>query len=229
MAGLRLKAIFFDQDGLLFDTEKIYLEYWKKAAKECGCEIPDELALELRSCDASVGRKIVGKALGAEEAYDAFRAKRKELMTGYFDSHKPDVKPGVRELLEQIETLPDIRKVIVTQSTREKKTQLLENTGLIRYFDDFVAATSLKRGKPYADPYTFACQKLKVDPGECLAYEDSPNGIRSAAAAGVPVIMIPDLTEPDEEMRRLSTKIFRRIDESWQYVEKLAAGNSLLP
>jgi len=222
VAGLRLKAIFFDHDGLLFDTEKIYLEYWKKAAKECGWEMSDELALKLRSCDASVGRKIVGGAFGSEEAYDAFRAKRKELMAGYFDLHTPDVKPGVRELLEHLEMFPGLRKVIVTQSAKEKKTQLLEKTGLLPYFDDFVAATSLKRGKPYPDPYSFACRKLHVMPDECLAYEDSPNGVRSAAAAGVPVIMVPDLTEPDEEMKRLSTKIFRRIDESIPYVSLLA-------
>jgi beta-phosphoglucomutase-like phosphatase (HAD superfamily) len=76
---------------------------------------------------------------------------------------------------------------------------------------------TLKRGKPFPDVYLFACRKLGLDPGECLAIEDSPNGVRSAYSAGVKVVMVPDLTGPTDELRRMC-RVADRIERVMEYI-----------
>lgn len=213
-----LKAIFFDMDGLLFDSERVYCSFWKKSAEDCGYRLPDQIVLQLRSCMPSLGREIVDSYLHADGAYDAIRAKRKAMTKDYFSRQIPPVKKGVPEFLQKLEGIPQVRKLIVTQSDRNEKMHLLEGSGLLPYFDDIVSGVDVKRGKPYPDIYLYACEKTGQKPEDCLAYEDSPNGIRSAHSAGVKVIMIPDLSLPDQECRNLCEGVYDRIDQSYGYV-----------
>lgn len=221
---MRLKAVLFDMDGLIFDTEKIYFRYWKQAARECGYDLSDDLALQMRSCDKTIGRKILAEAFGASDGggahdvYDRIKKHRKEQMKDYLQNAEPEVKPGVRDFLAGLHGISSLRKAIVTQSSLDEKRELLRKSGLLPYFDDIISGTDVKLGKPFPDIYLYACKKLGLAPQECLAYEDSPNGIRSAHAAGVRVIMIPDLTPADEEMRSLCEAVFPRIDQSLEYI-----------
>ncbi len=158
---MRTKAILFDLDGVILDSEKVYRQFWLQAAEELGLPLKEEVVLRLRSCDAS-----------------------KEFLS----EHTFELKPGVQSFLEKCRDLP-VRKVIVTSSTPEEKMPALERLGIGQYFDGFVSVKEVKRGKPFPDVYLFACSRLGLDPGECLAIEDSPNGVRSAYDAGVKVVM----------------------------------------
>ena len=93
----------------------------------------------------------------------------------------------------------------------------LERLGIGQYFDSFVSVKEVQRGKPFPDVYLFACRKLGLEPGECLAIEDSPNGVRSAYGAGVKVVMVPDLTGPTDELRRMCL-VADRIEEIMEYL-----------
>ena len=149
-------------------------------------------------------------------AYDRIRARRKILMKEFLSEHSYDLKPGVKAFLEKIRELP-VRKVIVTSSTPEDKMPALESLGIGQCFDSFVSVKEVKRGKPFPDVYLFACRKLGLDPGECLAIEDSPNGVRSAYSAGVKVVMVPDLTGPTDELRRMC-RVADRIERVMEYI-----------
>ena len=177
---MRTKAILFDLDGVILDSEKVYRRFWLQAAEELGLPLQEETVLELRSCDASIAR------------------------------------PGVQSFLEKCRDLP-VRKVIVTSSTPEEKMPALERLGIGQYFDGFVSVKEVKRGKPFPDVYLFACSRLGLEPGECAAIEDSPNGVRSAYGAGVKVIMVPDLTGPTDELRRMC-RVADRIGEVTDYI-----------
>ena len=139
-------------------------------------------------------------------------------MKDFLSEHTYELKPGVKAFLEKCRELP-VRKVIVTSSRPEEKMPELERLGIGQYFDGFVSVEEVKRGKPFPDVYLFACSRLGLDPGECLAIEDSPNGVRSAYDAGVKVVMVPDLTGPTDELRRMC-RVADRIEEVMEYLKK---------
>ena len=208
---MQTKAILFDLDGVILDSEKVYRRFWLQAAEELGLLLKEDVVLRLRSCDASIAREIVEAATGEAGAYDRIRGRRKKLMKEFLSEHTFELKPGVKTFLAKCRDLP-VRKVIVTSSTPEEKMPALERLGIWQYFDGFVSVKEVKRGKPFPDVYLFACSRLGLDPGECLAIEDSPNGVRSAYDAGVKVIMVPDLTGPTDELRRMC-RVADRIGE----------------
>ena len=199
---MQMKAILFDLDGVILDSEKEYRRFGRQAAEELGFSLTEDVVLRLRSCDSSIARKIVDEATGENGAYDRIRARRKILMKEFLSEHMYELKPGVEAFLEKSRDIP-VRKVIVTSSTPEEKMPALERLGIGQYFDGFVSVKEVKRGKPFPDVYLFACSRLGLDPGECLAIEDSPNGVRSAYDAGVKVVMVPDLTGPTDALRRM--------------------------
>jgi HAD superfamily hydrolase (TIGR01509 family) len=138
-------------------------------------------------------------------------------MKEFLSENTYELKPGVKAFLEKSKDLP-VRKVIVTSSRPEEKMPALESLGIRQYFDSFVSVKEVKRGKPFPDVYLLACRKLGLDPGECLAVEDSPNGVRSAYDAGVKVVMVPDLTGPTDELRRMC-RVADGIEEVMEYLD----------
>lgn len=116
--------------------------------------------------------------------------------------NKIALKVGAIELLDTIENL-QLPRAICTSSSQEEVTYYLDIHSLHGRFNAIVAAGDYARGKPSADPYLRAAQVLGVRPELCLALEDSYNGVRSAAAAGMCTIMVPDLLPATDEMRGL--------------------------
>ena len=214
---MQTKAILFDLDGVILDSEKEYRRFWLQAAEELGLPLKEDVVLRLRSCDSSIAREIVDEAADERGAYDRIRARRKILRKELLSENTYELKPGVKAFLEKSKDLP-VRKVIVTSSRPEEKMPALESLGIGQYFDSFVSVKEVKRGKPFPDVYRFACRKLGLDPGECLAVEDSPNGVRSAYDAGVKVVMVPDLTGPTDELRRMC-RVADGIEEVMEYLD----------
>ena len=203
-----MKAVLFDLDGTILDSEKIYLIFWMESARQLGFSLSREEALKVRSCDPSISRGIIEQATGVPGSYDQIRALRKQLMTAYWKDHVPELKPGVVEFLDRIHKLP-LQKAIVTTADPAEKLPMLRRYGIADYFDRIVTVKDVKRGKPYPDIYIFACEQLGLDPGECVAIEDAPNGVKSAYDAGVHVIMVPDLSKPDEELLKMCRTVSR--------------------
>lgn len=220
---MKTKALLFDLDGLLLDSERIYYDKWKQAGLECGYVIPEETLLLLRACEPKLAKVIIEESLNAPGSYDRIRARRKELVAEYLRLNKVDVKPGVHEFLEKTAGLPDVKKAVVTMSHKGEKEELLREAGLLDYFDVIITPEDVKRGKPYPDIYLFACRTLSLSPRECIVFEDAPNGIESAAAAGIPVIMIPDMTEADEALRARCLAVYPNIADSWELVRERSA------
>ena len=102
-----------------------------------------------------------------------------------------------------------ITAAIATATDMQRTEKYLQLTGLRPYFDTLISATMVKEGKPSPDIYAYACEQLGLAPGECIAVEDSPNGVLSAYRAGCQVVMVPDQTEPDEELQKL---LYARVD-----------------
>ncbi len=208
MEKKEIKAVLFDLDGTLTDTEKYYQEAWPKALRHFGYEVEDDFALELRSLGRPFAPERFKELFGQDFDYPAVRQYRKGLVEELIKQHGIPLKPGAREILGWLRE-NGILTALVTANNYGRAERYLKKIDLFDCFDRIICANMVELGKPAPDIYAFACSELGIDPKETFAVEDSPNGVTSAYLAGCNVIMIPDLTEPDEE---LSKKLYRRVD-----------------
>lgn len=197
---MKINAVIFDMDGLLIDTEKHLVRFWTQAATEAGFPFTREHGLMLRSFAGKFAAPKMQEIFGPEFDYMAIRERRKELMAGYLAEHGVEKKTGVDELLDWLR-VQGYKTAVATATDYERASQYLKEIGIFEKFDRIVCATMVENGKPYPDVYLYACEQIGEKPEHCLALEDSPNGVTSAWGAGCHVVMVPDQTEPDEELQ----------------------------
>lgn len=194
-----IKAVIFDMDGLILDTEKLLIRFWIQAANEAGFPMTREQALGIRSMHRKFAIPHLKNIFGDEFDYVKIRSRRMELMKEWLSYHKLEMKPGVTELLNYLNKR-GILAAICTATDYERTKDYLTRVGIFNRFDKIICATMVEFGKPRPDIYLYAAEQLGLAPSECMALEDSPNGVKSAAAAGCVTVMVPDLTEPDGEL-----------------------------
>ena len=220
------KAVVFDMDGVLFDTERLCQDSWIEVANRRG--LPD-MEIIFPKCigrNANDSRQIVLEAYGADFDYEVFRREASDWFWKYLEENGLPVKEGVQELLNWLKE-QGWRIGLASSTRRSSVISHLEQAGIKDFFEEIITGDMVEHSKPLPDIYLLACRKLMVDPAETYAIEDSPNGIRSAYRAGMKPIMVPDLLSPDGEMEQLSTCIFSGLldvldyfrsqeDERWQ-------------
>jgi HAD superfamily hydrolase (TIGR01509 family) len=205
------QAVVFDMDGLLFDTEAIYREAMIATALRLGFEMPDQVFLAMVGLPAEASRALLINHYGNDFDVETFWVESAS------DFHKLSagrqfLKTGVAELLGRLD-LAGLKRAIATSSRHLDVQRNLSAHDLQTRFHAVVAHGDYARGKPHPDPYLKAAEKLGMAPEHCLALEDSFNGVRSAAAAGMMTIMVPDLILPTDEIRKLCFRVARDLHE----------------
>ncbi|MGN1119093.1 MAG: HAD family hydrolase [Oscillospiraceae bacterium] len=203
-----IKAVIFDMDGLILDTEKLLVKYWVQAANEAGFSMQREHALNIRSLARKFAVPYLQGLFGEDFDYVKIRSRRMELMTEHIEKNGLETKAGLETLLAYLKA-NGIPAAVATATDYERTQAYLTKVGVFQCFDKIVCATMVESGKPKPDIYLYAAEQLGLSPSECMALEDSPNGVRSASSAGCVTVMVPDLTPPDEELCSL---IFAKAD-----------------
>ncbi len=186
-----LKAIIFDMDGLMIDTEKLYQVFWERALQYYDYQPSKQLLLDLRSLSRDLAAKLLQDHFGTGLDYTKIRNKRVELMNAYIDEHGVEKKEGLDELLAYCSE-KKLRMAVATATDYERANQYMTQLKIRDKFEVIVCGPMVKHGKPAPDIYLKVVELLGVLPEECIALEDSPNGGRAASAAGCNVIMVPE-------------------------------------
>ena len=203
--GKNVKAVLFDLDGTITDTERIYFRKWVQAAHQLGYGgFSVQEALDLRSLNHVDAAVMLRERFGPEFDHEAVHKRCGELVDQEITATGIPLKPGVMEILSFMKE-KGIRNAVVTATAVERAKKRLTSLGLYDQFDRVISAHEVPKGKPHPDPYLYACEVLGEEPGDCIAVEDSPNGIRSAYQAGCRCVMIPDLTEPEGDISEMLT------------------------
>lgn len=196
-----IKAVLFDMDGVVLDTEKLYTRFWKQAVEECGFHMTWEQLLGLRSLGQEYADAYFKGILGPKASEKEIRRIRRIRMKEYTDKYGIEKKPGIDETLRGLRRR-NISPVIATASQTSRAKMFLDQVGLGQSFDRILTTEQVAHGKPQPDIYLSACRQLGIRPDEAAAVEDSDNGVTSAWRAGCRVIMVPDLSRPDEELKK---------------------------
>lgn len=196
---MKIKGVISDMDGVILDTEKLYVRFWCEAANFCGYPMKKHHALSIRSMSRPFAIERFKSYFGEDFDYNAVHDKRIELMDKYIEENGIEAKKGAKTLLSYLKN-NGYRVALATATGIERTQKYLKQLGLYEYFDEIVCASMVEHGKPAPDIYLYAAQRLGLAPQECIALEDSQNGIRSAVSAGCKTVMVPDLDGPSEEI-----------------------------
>ncbi len=208
-----LSAVIFDMDGLLVDSEPLYLRAWQEAAAGLGFDLTVELYGSFlgrpeAECEADL-MAVFGPAFPLGE----FRERWKERWVQLVEAGELLPKPGAAALLRALER-SNVPVALATSSTSDYASLSLERTGLSGFFRHVVTAGDVERGKPAPDLFLLAASRLGVPARECLVLEDAPSGARAGLAAGMSVIVVPDLQEPPDDCAQRVLQVARSLDEA---------------
>jgi len=194
-----VEAVLFDMDGLLIDTEAVYIVAMQAAARSLDREMPVDFCHSMigvpgRECDVMIAA-FYGEGFRIAEFRRHFSVHLRRLL----DSGVP-LKPGVVELLDFLagQGLP---LAVATSAERATAEHHLGKAGLLGRFNAVATRDDVERAKPHPDVYLEAARRLGVAPERCIAFEDSNIGLAAAHAAGAMTFMVPDLLEPLPESR----------------------------
>jgi HAD superfamily hydrolase (TIGR01509 family) len=206
-----VKAVVFDMDGLLVDTERVFHLAVVAAAADRGHDFPTELFLQMVGLTWADNEHQLRAHFGQDFDPTSFRGEAARHFEQLVEAELA-LKDGVVEILDHLDAL-GLPRGICTSSRIGEVERNMSRFGLGDRFDVVVANGDYPRPKPAPDPYLTAAERLGVDPASCLALEDSHNGVRAASAAGMMTVMVPDLLDPTEEMHSLCIRIARDLHE----------------
>lgn len=193
----RPAAVVCDMDGLLVDSERMERRVWRAAAADHGVELSDERFRTFVGHSADQCDRMLLEYYGAEFDVAAFRATCHDRMRALVEGEGVPLRAGAREWLRFLAE-QELPLGLATSSAPDYVPERLGE--LVDLFHAVVTRADVPRGKPHPDLYLEVASRLGVDPAACLAVEDSPAGVRSALAAGMPVVMVPDLVSPPSEL-----------------------------
>ncbi len=212
-----MNTIIFDMDGLMFDTEKVFIKAWDYAGVKLGIGKAGYMTMKTLGMNIIMSRKIWFDEFGDNYNEDDLRKYTKEFLVKYYSENKVPVKKGLYTLLDYLHN-KGYKLAVATSSPKWEVESHLKDANVYDYFSVIVCGDMVNKSKPEPEIYLKACELLQEDPVDCFALEDSKNGLLSAYRAGCKPIMVPDLWQPDEEIIELLYGKFADLEEVQEYL-----------
>ena len=213
------KAIIFDMDGLMIDTERLALKAWRLAGADFGFPISDDIFISMVGRNRRDSDCTLVEIFGSDFPIGAVRDRYRAYLDGWIDEDKLSVKSGLLELLSFLDKI-SMPKAVATSTEYERAVHKLSLTNLLEHFSIVIAGDQVQRGKPAPDIFLAAAAQLGVLPENCLVLEDSDAGIQAAYEAGMTPVMIPDMKPPSEKSLAFAHRIFGGLGEFHNYLRE---------
>lgn len=206
---MRLPELFvFDMDGLLFDTERLFMSKRAEILPEYGYVHREEDYIRTLGTSGPELHKILDDIYGTDYPADEISQRSREAQLAHMREHGAPVKEGVRELLSWI-AAKKIPCCVATATASVYADEILQLGGIRQYFSFIVGGDQVSHSKPHPEIFLTACKAGGIAPEHAIVLEDSENGILAADAAGIPVICIPDMKYPDENIAKKTAAIVK--------------------
>lgn len=207
-----IKGVIFDMDGLLLDTEIVSFNCYKELLEKYGYLLERDFYLTLIGRNARDSKQLMKNYYKNEEIIDKIYEEKILLMDEKLEKEGLNVKNGAYELISYLKE-NNYKIAVATSTSRIRAIKLLEKANLKDKFDYIICGDEVKNSKPDPEIYLKAAMKIGINPENCLVLEDSSAGIKAAKRAGMTAINIPDMKEPDDEIKKLSFKVCRDLFE----------------
>ena len=203
-----IRGVIFDMDGVMTDTERLFLTHWTRVLTERGYPPHPEVAAYCAGLSQEAIDAYVYAVLGSDFDYPGILKEIGIRMGRQIETGGVPVKPGLYELLDGLDRR-GIPWAVATSSSMEHAARRLRQIGVLHRLRGLIAGDMVSAGKPEPEIFLRASETLGLPPQDCLVLEDSPHGILAAHRAGCLPVMIPDLQEPDAETRK---RLYARLD-----------------
>ncbi len=195
-----IKAVIFDMDGLMFNTEAMTRELWDEVGAEMGYAHVSAVMPETMGVRLGQDGGIFRRHFGPDFPFEEFIAEYRKRFAEQIETKGVPVKDGLCELLEYLKR-EGIPCAVASSTSRKNVLDYCDKAKVTGYFQKIICGDMVEKSKPDPQIYLVAARELGEEPGRCMALEDSPNGCLSARRAGMATVMVPDQVQPDEEMR----------------------------
>lgn len=211
------KAVIFDMDGVIFDTEKVYLDIWTEVFENYGYKMTKELYVTVMG----TGRKNVIKTFlenfGDDLPIEKMYEEKDNQLFYRIENQGIPLKEGVKELFSMLKE-KDYKIALATSAKKERVEKQIKDKWLKESFDAIVCGDDVEKGKPSPDIFLKAAKEIDVEPENCFVVEDSPAGIKAAFSGGMKGIHVEDLKVADEEILKYCQKNFKNLQEIKKYL-----------
>ena len=211
------KAVIFDMDGVIFDTEKVYLDIWIEVFEKYGYKMTKELYVNVMG----TGRKNVIKTFlenfGDDLPIEKMYEEKDNQLFYIIENQGIPLKEGVKELFSMLKE-KNYKIALATSAKRERVEKQIKDKWLKESFDAIVCGDDVEKGKPNPDIFLKAAKKIDVEPENCFVVEDSPAGIKAAFSGGMKGIHVEDLKVADEDILKYCQKSFKDLQEVKKYL-----------
>lgn len=215
-----IKAVIFDMDGLMIDSERVTFECYQEILKDMNLTMDEEFYKTLlgKPLKGIYQRfyDVYGNDFPIEDVIKDVHA----LMAKRFETEGVPIKTGLKSLLEYLKE-NNYKTIVATSSNRDRVDTILSQAQITDYFDDSICGDEVTKGKPNPEVFLKSCQKLGVNVDEAIVLEDSEAGIQASYDAGIKVICIPDMKYPEKQYEEKTFKILKDLNGVTEYLKNL--------
>lgn len=211
----KIKAVIFDMDGVIYDTEKVYLEGWSKVFKDYGYDLKKEHYLSVMGTGRKNVKKVFLEHYGDKLPIEEMYKKKDAELFRIVENEGVPLKEGALEFLDYLKE-NGYKIALGTSAKRERLEKQLKDE-VKKRFDVILCGDDVIKSKPNPEIFLKAAEKLGIVPEECVVIEDSTSGIKASYNAGMIGLHVEDLKPADDEIKIYAYKCFKNLVEINNY------------
>lgn len=217
----KIKAVLFDMDGVIFDTEREYLKEWEVIFKKYGYKMKKEIYISVMGRGRKKVKEIFKEKFGEDLPIDKMYIEKDKMLKEAVENNKVPLKEGALELLEFLKE-NGYKIALATSAKRARVNIQVSHAKLENIFDAIVCSEDITNSKPDPEIFLKAAEKVCVNPENCIVIEDSEAGIKAAFNAKMMGFHVEDLKKADESILKYSCKNFKNLIEIKEYIKSMA-------